>query len=116
MGGLVKKQLVAVIDSRTSMICLRAAGQVREIDEPFDTLTGPQMSPPFHLHCRSVVGVYVPGMGTRSRSDAQNEIDSRPPSKRREDRNPPPAPVQATPQPATKTKTTRRKRREAACL
>lgn len=43
--------MLAVIDKRTTMVCLRAAGQVQPVTEPFETLMGEIMDPPFHVHC-----------------------------------------------------------------
>jgi hypothetical protein len=48
---LLLKQAVPVIDRRTTMTCLHVAGQIRPVDEPFDTLAGPFEYPPFHAHC-----------------------------------------------------------------
>lgn len=57
--------LVHVIDHRTSDVCLDLARQgdaaIVEVDEPWDTLLGPQMAPPFHDSCRSLAVPVVPG-------------------------------------------------------
>lgn len=55
--------LVHVIDHRTSDVCLdlAARGQVVATDEPWDTLLGEQMNPPFHEHCRTIVVPVIPG-------------------------------------------------------
>jgi hypothetical protein len=60
---LVMKELRAVVDERTSMVCLSCAGQIRPVDEPFDTLVGPLMRPPFHVHCRSISVPWMFGFG-----------------------------------------------------
>jgi hypothetical protein len=39
-GDLLLKQLVAVIDGRTTVICLHAAGQIQPVEHPFETLAG----------------------------------------------------------------------------
>jgi hypothetical protein len=80
---LVQKQLIAVIDSRTTMVCLRAAGQTRKVDEPFDVLTGSFMEPPFHYGCRTTVAPWVPGMISDQKKLANAEIMRRPRSERR---------------------------------
>lgn len=80
---LLMKQAVAVIDKRTTMVCLRVAGQVRPVDEPFDTLMGDIMEPPFHVHCRTLVAPWMPGMTSDIRKDANAEIALRPPKEKR---------------------------------
>lgn len=72
------KMVEAVIDDRTTQVCLHAAGQVRQIDEPFDTLTGQYQAPPFHRHCRSIVVAWVPGMVQPARDAANAELQRRP--------------------------------------
>lgn len=82
----LRKQYISVIDSRTTMVCLDAAGQIRDLDEPFETLAGPVQAPPTHIHCRSVVLPYLPGVIAEQRDDANAEILRRP---RREKRKGP---------------------------
>lgn len=77
------KQVSAVIDSRTTPVCLHAAGQIRPVEEPFDTLLGEQMEPPFHVHCRSIVGIWMPGFVNDQRRDANAELKTRPLKQRR---------------------------------
>lgn len=57
-----QKQAIAQIDRRTSQICLNVHGQIRELDEPFDTLAGPAQAPPFHGNCRTAISLYLPEM------------------------------------------------------
>jgi hypothetical protein len=112
---VLKKQVFATIDARTTMVCLDAAGQIRDLDEPFDTLAGPYLTPPFHIHCRSAVLPWAAGVIGRQRDDANTEIQHRPAAQRRKDadgfhgRLPPPPQagdvaatvLQATPSDAT---------------
>lgn len=93
------KQVLAVIDERTTMVCLRAAGQIRRINEDFDTLMGDLPAPPFHIHCRSVVVPYMHGFVDTQKARANAEIQQRPskdrawgPSDRGQRRLPIPAP------------------------
>lgn len=101
---LLRKQYISVVDSRTTMVCLDAAGQIRDVDEPFDTLAGQYAAPPTHIHCRSVVLPWLAGVIEEQRTDANAEILRRP---RREKRKgpegyegpiPPPAPADVAPQ------------------
>lgn len=80
---LILKQWVSVIDERTTMVCLDAAGMVRPVDEPFDTINGSYDSPPAHIHCRSVVQPYMRGFGQEIKKKANAEIQKRPLSQRR---------------------------------
>lgn len=84
-GGtpLVRKQVLSVIDDRTTVVCLHAAGQVRDLDEPFDTLNGLLQRPPFHWGCRSLVVPFAPGMGQQYRAAANAELMRRPRAERR---------------------------------
>lgn len=75
---LVMKQLVAVIDNRTTMVCLRAAGQIRPVDKPYETLMGDLDEPPFHVHCRSMSVPWMPGFIGDIKDDANAEIRRRP--------------------------------------
>lgn len=79
----IKKQLIAVIDSRTTVICLHAAGQIRKITEPFQTLNGDFDNPPFHVHCRSLVMPWLPGFVNDIRKEANAEVMRRPLKQRR---------------------------------
>lgn len=59
----LKKQVVAHIGGDTTETCLRAHGQVRDLDEPFHISGSPsfgsrQMAPPFHWNCRTSVAPY----------------------------------------------------------
>lgn len=61
----LKRQVVATIGSRTTETCLRAHGQVRGIDEPFDLSGEPKfasqmMHPAFHWNCRTAVAAWHP--------------------------------------------------------
>lgn len=77
------QQLVAVVDERTTMVCLRAAGQVQPVGGKFDTLMGDLDSPPFHAHCRSIVVPWMPGFVSDTRAEAAAEIAKRPPKEKR---------------------------------
>lgn len=49
-GVITHKQWVAVIDDKTTSICLDGNGEIRQIGEPFST---GDYNPPFHINCRS---------------------------------------------------------------
>ena len=83
MKACVMKQIVAVLDGRTTMVCLRAAGQVRPVGKPFDVLTGQFDAPPFHWGCRSTVVPWVPGIVSGQKDVANEEIKRRPAQERR---------------------------------
>lgn len=77
----LKKQLVAAVQpDRTTVTCLKAHGQIREINEPY-TLTGKPrfarkiMYPPFHWRCRSSSVAYHPQFeqGTQMTTEAMRE-------------------------------------------
>lgn len=100
----LRKQLLAVVDSRTTMVCLDAAGQIAELDDDFDTLAGPYAAPPFHIHCRSIAVPYAPGLIRVQRDAANAEIRLRPGWEKRKGPDgymgpiPPPAPASAATQ------------------
>jgi hypothetical protein len=79
----VFKQVVAVVDKRTTTICLHAAGQIRSILEPFETLNGQYDMPPFHIHCRSISVPWMPGFVNEQRAQANAELKERPMNQRR---------------------------------
>jgi len=61
----LKKQAVASIQGDTTETCLKVHGQIRELDEPFETagreaFSFRQMQPPFHWNCRTSVVAYHP--------------------------------------------------------
>lgn len=80
---LVYKQARAVIDDRTTIVCLDIHGVMVPVDQPFDTLAGDFMQPPFHVHCRTLVGPHMPGFVAQARKEANAELVSRPKSQRR---------------------------------
>lgn len=80
-GDVVFKQLIAVIDERTTVLCLTCAGQVRPLSEAFDTIDGPKDGPPFHWHCRSFVVPWIEGAGDDQGPEAKAELRSRDPEK-----------------------------------
>jgi hypothetical protein len=80
---MILKQLVAVIDRRTTVVCLHAAGQIQPVDEPFETLAGDYDAPPFHMHCRSIVVPWMAGMVSGIRKEANDELLRRPLKQRR---------------------------------
>lgn len=65
------------------MVCLRAAGQIRPVDQPFETLMGLYDAPPFHVHCRDLVAPWVTGMVSDQRARAAAEIRKRPAKEKR---------------------------------
>lgn len=77
-GGLLMKQLLAVIDDRTTVICLATAGQIRPVDKPFDTPAGAIDLPPFHIHCRSLSVPWIEGLVSEQRRLANEELVKRP--------------------------------------
>jgi hypothetical protein len=77
------KQLAVTVDERTTVICLDAAGQLRMPDEPFNTLNGDFMHPPFHIHCRTLVMPYLPGFIDVQRREANAELMKRPLAERK---------------------------------
>lgn len=83
MAELLFKQVRAVIDKRTTVVCLHAAGLIMPLDEPFETLAGDFMDPPFHLHCRSLSGPWLMGMSNDIRREANAELAKRPIKQRR---------------------------------
>lgn len=92
MTRFVQRELLAVIDDRTTIICLEAAGQVVGADEPFFTLVGDFYDPPFHEHCRSIVVPYVEGLlDPMLANRAKGELLKRPVKTRRPNRLPPAA-------------------------
>lgn len=80
---LILRQVHAVIDRRTTVVCLHAAGQIRPILEPFDTLLGQQDDTPFHIRCRSMVVPYMKGFVSDTRTQANAELMRRPLKQRR---------------------------------
>jgi hypothetical protein len=80
---LVLKQVVAVIDERTTIICLAAAGQIQPLEEPFATKNGLFDHPPFHISCRDVVVPWMAGFVNEERAKANAELKRRPASERR---------------------------------
>ena len=83
-GGraLLFKQVLAKIDSRTTVVCLHAAGQIRPLGDLFDTLNGELDRPPFHWGCRSTVIPWAPGMRQLHRDEANRELQRRPRAER----------------------------------
>lgn len=79
----LRKQYISVIDSRTTMVCLDAAGQIRDLDEPFETLAGPVQAPPSHIHCRAMILPWVAGVIEEQRTGANAEILRRPRAEKR---------------------------------
>lgn len=72
--AVIKKVLVAVIDARTTSICLAVAGQVRPLDADFQTPNGPMPYPPFHYHCRSIAAPFLAGTVVGQVADASGEL------------------------------------------
>lgn len=80
---LLMKQAIAVIDNRTTPVCLHVAGQIRLVEEPFETLLGDQDEPPFHYGCRTMVAPWMAGFVNEMRRDANAELLRRPKKQRR---------------------------------
>jgi hypothetical protein len=80
---LVLKQARAVVDNRTTMVCLHISGAITSVDLPFETLAGDFMEPPFHVHCRTIVSPWVPGMVNDLAKEANAEMLRRPKKDRR---------------------------------
>lgn len=78
MAEFILKQAVAVIDKRTTLICLDVAGQIRAIREPFVTIAGDFDSSPFHVHCRTIIAPYMAGFVNSQRAEANAELQRRP--------------------------------------
>ncbi|MFE2751573.1 hypothetical protein ACFXGA_06170 [Actinosynnema sp. NPDC059335] len=99
----MQKQLIATIDGATTLICLEAAGQIRDVNARFDTLNGSFFAPPFHIHCRSVVAIYMKGVIEQQRAEANTELRRRGrtvPDGYTGHRSLPPAPVAAPDEPS----------------
>lgn len=75
---LIQRIAMPVIDNRTTRICLHVAGQIVDTDEEFETLAGNFMDPPFHIHCRTMVGPWMPGMINNVRKESNAELQRRP--------------------------------------
>lgn len=84
----VQKQWVSAIGKNTTETCLRAHGQIRDVDKPFDLTGTPRfadkmMSPAAHWRCRSSIVMHHPlfeqgGLTTSGmRSSAQAELRRR---------------------------------------
>lgn len=76
--ALLMKQVTAVIDDRTTYVCLHAAGQIVPVEAPFDTINGQYDAPPFHIHCRSISAPWMPGFGNDMAAEANSELLRRP--------------------------------------
>ncbi|AMM44186.1 virion structural protein [Arthrobacter phage KellEzio] len=81
--ALVLRQARAVVDNRTTMVCLHISGAITSTDLPFETLAGDFMDPPFHIHCRTIVGPWMPGMVNDLAEEANAEMQRRPKAQRR---------------------------------
>lgn len=81
--AVLLRQAVAVIDGRTSVVCLDIAGDIVRVDEPFHTLNGDYDAPPFHVHCRTFVRPLLSAMGTAVtqaiKAEAKQELSRRSP-------------------------------------
>jgi hypothetical protein len=79
---VLRKQVHAVVDTRTTLVCLEVAGQIQDLDDPFVTLNGRFDHPPFHISCRDWVTPWLPGFLEDIRELAGAELA------RRKTRNP----------------------------
>ena len=72
----MRKRCSVHIDDHTNAICLTLAAedQVRDLDEPFDTLVGPMMIPPFHPNCRTIIEPWLDGMTDDQPTRARNQL------------------------------------------
>jgi hypothetical protein len=57
-----QKVLYALLDDNTTIVCMDANGQVRDLYQDFDTLNGTFPYPPFHYSCRTLVDFTGPGI------------------------------------------------------
>lgn len=80
---LLLKQWVAVLDLRTTVVCLHVAGDIVPVHELFETLTGDWPAPPAHIHCRAVCAPWLSGMVNDQRREANELIKALPPKMRR---------------------------------
>jgi len=72
-GVITHKQWVAVIDGKTTNICLQGNGEIREIGEPFST---GDYQAPFHINCRSrIVGLTVSQIDSLSKGESKYFLD-----------------------------------------
>lgn len=87
------RQWVAVIDGRTTLICLETHGQIVAPGEPFDTHNGKFDNPPAHVHCRAMATPFTSGQTKVKRDRANRELQARPQKYRdiRKVAQPPPA-------------------------
>jgi hypothetical protein len=76
---VLKKQVHAIIDTRTTLVCLEVAGQIQPVDEPFVTLNGRFDHPPFHISCRDWTTPWLPGFLEHVRELAAAEMARRTP-------------------------------------
>lgn len=82
-SDLLYKQWYSVIDARTTICCLLAAGQIRPADEAFDTVNGSIPGPPAHWGCRAKLMPWMPGFLDGMRQRANAELQRRPIEQRR---------------------------------
>ena len=80
---LIFKQARAIIDKRTTVVCLDIHGAMVPVDEPFETMAGDFQRPPFHVHCRTLVGPRMAGFLSDARAEANDELQRRPKKQRR---------------------------------
>lgn len=81
-----KKQVVAALDNRTTECCLKAHGQVKPLDTPFDLTGEPRFADrldwtPFHWYCRTSIALYLPdydlGLTERMTNSAKTILNER---------------------------------------
>lgn len=80
---ILYKQAHAIVDDRTTVVCLDVHGIAVEVDAPFETLAGDFQSPPFHVHCRTLVYPFLKGFVSQARKEANAELMRRPMAERR---------------------------------
>jgi len=90
VAGPIRKQLIPVIGTATTGVCLDAAGQVRDVGEPYDTAAGQFDFPPFHVGCRSLSAPWLPGFPGHAAAEARAELADRAATE-----TPPPTPAGA---------------------
>lgn len=83
---LILKQCRAIIDSRTTVICLQMHGVAVPVEVPFETMAGDFQQPPFHIHCRTLVSPAIRGYVSEARREANAELQRRPKKERKRNR------------------------------
>jgi len=96
------KSAMAAIDNRTSLLCRNIDGSTVPINQPFETIEGPQDTTPFHASCRTSITMSAKGKALRGPNDLeQNKREYREAQKRLREikpkRKPPKPPAKKKP-------------------